>query len=199
MSINKNPNKIRCFVLLALCFIVLVPGRGAHADTSAPNLSDQLIAELLHRHTNGMLYQQADNPWPGGTYKLQVFKNGKPRVLSATGSVEVNVPLRVEIAGSAASDFLKIKMACTANFTTLGRIEFTPREAGVINVLESSITLPIPPVVADCDGVKLPIETYLTAAVQQNKQQWQKDVDEKVNSWLNKSAQAFTPKAASKK
>lgn len=184
---KKKLNTTNRLALLAAGFIALTQAPLAHTD-SAPNLSDQLMAELLHRHTDGMLYQQADNPWPGGTYKLQVFKNGKPRVLSSMGSVEVHVPLRVAIAGTAASDLLKIKMGCTASFTTLGRVEFTPRQAGIVEVLKSTITLPIPAVVADCDGVKLPIDSYLTVAVEQNKQQWQADVDQKVNGWLKKDA-----------
>lgn len=192
-------NKTRRVAPLAAGIIVLVQVLWAQADTVAPNLSDQLMAEFLHRHTEDMLYQQADNPWPGGTYRLQVFKNGKPRVLSGIGSVEVHVPLRVAINGTAASDLLKIKMGCTASFTTLGRIVFTPREAGVINALKSNITLPIPAVVADCDGVKLPIDAYLTAAVEQNKQQWQEDVDQKVNAWLSKEIQPEVNRTAPRK
>lgn len=154
---------------------------------SAPDLSlsDRLMANLIDTHTDKQLYQQADNPWPGGKYQLDVFKNGKPIVTSGPEVIHIKVPLKIVIAGNAASGLLKFNLVCKTSFTTVGEVEFSPAVEGSLSPLRSQITLPIPAVAADCDGMQLPVDTYLTAFVAQNKRKWEQDIDSKVNAQLS--------------
>lgn len=156
----------------------------ASVSAAELDLTDQLLARLLDRHTEPLLYEQANNPWPGGNYKLEVFKNGKPMVTSGVKEVRLKMPLRIAITGDAANSLLKFKLACSASFTTLGEVRLTPQEEGSVAALTSDITLPIPAVVADCDGVQLPIDNYLKALLEQNEKKWEQDLDSKINAWL---------------
>lgn len=178
---------------MACAYVGIMLFGGPAMAASSLSLSDRVMAELLDNHTAGKVYQQANNPWPGGSYKLEVFKNGKPKIVSGSGTITLQMPLKIAITGNAASTLLQMKMACSTSFTTVGEIELTARDSDNIDALKSRINLPIPAVVADCDGVKLPVDTYLKAAVAQNQQQWQRDIDQKINAWLNGEA---TPVAA---
>lgn len=156
-------------------------------SASEPSLSDRLLANLLDVHTTEQLYQQADNPWPGGKYRLEVFKNGKPMVTSGPTVIHISVPLKIVIAGNAASDLLKFNMACKTSFNTVGEVVFTPGVKGSLTALRSQITLPIPVVAADCGGMQLPVDAYLKTFVAQNKRKWEQDIDAKVNAQLGKA------------
>lgn len=150
------------------------------------------MTELLDRHTQGRVYEQANNPWPGGNFKIEVYKDGEPRVTSGLHSIHLQMPLEVRISGDAASSFLQMKLACTSRFTTIGEVELTPRTAGRVEQLSSNITLPIPPAEADCGTMKLPIDAYLKAVVAQSKPKWEQDIDKKLNDWLSEGGAAVT-------
>lgn len=149
-------------------------------------LTDKLLSELLDRHAPEKVFEQGENPWPGGDFSVQVLKNGAPQVTSRVQSIHVQMPLKIVIEGNASSSFLRMQLQCTASFTTLGEVVFTPRIPGLVNAFDSSITLPVPPVVASCDGMQLPIDEYLQALVNQKKRQWEVQLDEEVNQWLAK-------------
>lgn len=171
---------VRVLALMGLSILAV----GASAVTPAPSLTDQLLGTLLDKHTPTPLYEQANNAWPGGSFTLQIFQHGKPRITSGASSIHLQVPLKVEIAGNAANEFLRIKLNCSTSFTTLGEVELTPTTPDKVNVLKSEITLPIPAAVANCDGVNMPIDSYLTALVKQYKGQWESQIDEEVNARL---------------
>ena len=154
------------------------------AENNPATVTDQLLADLLYRHAPKELYKQADNPWPGGDYSLQVFKNGKPVVTSSAGDIHLNMPIQVVITGNAANELLKLKLACNTRFNSTAEVTFTPVKAGVMTAFKSSITLPIPAVIANCDGMQLPIDQYLKTLVAQNKAQWEIKLDQKLNAWL---------------
>jgi hypothetical protein len=155
------------------------------AKTYSGDLSEQLMASLLDRHTLAKLYEQANNPWPGGNYQLEVFKNGQPEVRTNAQDILIKMPLRIAIAGDIANALLKFKMACKASFTTLGEVRLQPVKPGRVNALASSVTLPIPQVMADCDGSPVPIDGYLKNLLEQNKRRWELELDAKVNAWLS--------------
>lgn len=169
-------------------FCLLGLGSAGFAVSAAPApetaLTDQVLAALLDGHTEPQLYEKSNNPWPGGSYSLEVFKGGKPAVTSSAGRIHLKMPLKIVIAGNAASSLLKLKLACNASFATTGEVELTPRVKGAVSPLQSNITLPIPSVMADCDGAQLPIDAYLKAFVEQNKRQWESEIDAQVNAQL---------------
>ncbi len=155
--------------------------------SAADSLTNQLLSELLEQHTPGIIHQQANNPWPGGNYTLKVLKNGRPTVHSDSGSIHFQMPLKIDISGDASSSFLRVHLACKASFTTLGEVRFAPLKPGDVTVLKSDVRVSVPPVMADCDGVQLPIETYVKALVQQKKPDWEAQIDAEVNAWLAKT------------
>lgn len=161
---------------LVCLFLALAVG-----PVGAATLTDQLMADLLESNLPRPVYQQDNNPWPGGSYTVEVFKEGSPRVVSGEQSIYVEMPLRIVIVGNAASEFLRFRMACNASFVTTGAVKFTPGEATTLN---SEITLPIPPVQATCDNMQLPVDTYLKAFVAQNKRQWELQIDRELHDWL---------------
>lgn len=165
------------------------------AFAAAPQtVTDQLLALLLEKHLPAPLYEQGSNPWPGGAYSLTVHKAGRPEVTSSDNNIHVKLPLSVVIAGNAGSEFLQLKLACNSTFATTGEITFTPEKPGVVNTLKSAITLPVPPVMANCDGMQFPIEEYLRTVVNQNKRQWEIKLDAEMREWLQgESAKAETP------
>lgn len=180
-DLNTVRRRTRRLAAIGLCSATLSVSA---APASGPALTDELLAALLDRHTESQLYEQANNPWPGGNYKFDVIKGGSPTVTSSAGKVHVKMPLKIVIAGNAENGFLKLKLACKASFTTVGEVEFTPHVEGAILPLKSQIFLPIPPVMADCDGMQLPVEPYLKAFVEQNKRQWESKIDAQVNAQL---------------
>lgn len=156
----------------------------AKPATKATTVTDQLLALLLEKHLPEPLYEKGSNPWPGGAYSLEVHKIGRPEVTSSATNILVKVPLKVLIAGNAGSEMLQLKMACNSSFTTMGEIVLTPTKPGVVSSLASTITLPIPPVMADCDGMQFPVEEYLRNVVAQNKRQWELQLDAEMKEWL---------------
>lgn len=165
---------------LGFCILPSLVG----AATKPSTVTDQLLALLLEKHLPAPLYEKGSNPWPGGDYSLEVHKLGRPEVTSSATNILVKMPLKVLIAGNAGSELLQLKMACNTSFTTAGEIIFTPEKPGIVSNLESTITLPIPPVMADCGGVKFPIEEYLRTVVAQNKRQWEMKLDAEMAAWL---------------
>lgn len=147
-------------------------------------ITDQLMALMLEKHLPAPVYEQGNNPWPGGNYQLQVHKTGRPEVVSSATNIHVKMPLKIQIAGDVASDLLQVKFKCNTTFDTVGEIVFAPTKPGAVNTLASTITLPIPPTVADCDGTKFPIEETLKSLVVQNKKQWELKLDEEIQGWL---------------
>lgn len=150
------------------------------------NLTDQLMALMLEKHLPAPVYEQGSNPWPGGSYQLQVHKTGRPEVVSSAHNIHVKMPLKVQIAGDMANDLLQLKFKCNTSFDTVGEIVFAPTKPGLVNTLASTVTLPIPPTIADCDGMKFPIDEYLKTLVAQNKKQWELKLDEEIKTWLTK-------------
>jgi|GEM_PF-2351334 hypothetical protein len=168
------------------------------ALAAAPQtVTDQLLALLLEKHLPTPLYEQGSNPWPGGAYSLTVHKAGRPEVTSTANNIHVKLPVRVAIAGNAGSEMLQIKLACSSSFTTTGEITFTPEKPGAVDTLKSSVTLPVPPVMANCEGMQFPIEEYLRSVINQNKRQWELKLDAEMREWLQgESAKAETPAQA---
>jgi hypothetical protein len=149
-------------------------------------LTDQLMALMLEKHMPAPVYEQGSNPWPGGSYQLQVFKTGRPEVVSNANNIHVKMPLKVQIVGDMANDLLQVKFKCNTSFDTVGEIVFAPTKPGLMTTLASTVTLPIPPAMADCDGMKFPIDEYLKTLVVQNKKQWELKLDEEIQVWLAK-------------
>lgn len=157
------------------------------APAVGASLTDHLLATLLDRRTQSQLYRQGNNPWPGGSYTLEVLKNGQPTVISSDDAIHVKMPLKIDIKGDAASTLLKIKLGCSAHFTTVGEVIFSPGAKGSPTDLKSRINMPIPAVVADCDGMQLAITPYLEAFLAQNKQKWEREIDARVNAILSET------------
>jgi len=149
-------------------------------------ITDQLLALMLEKHLPVPVYEQGSNPWPGGSYQLQVHKTGRSEVVSSASNIYVKMPLKILIAGDMSSDLLQVKFKCNTSFDTVGEIVFAPAKPGVVSTLASSVTLPIPPAIADCDGMKFPIDEYLKTLVAQNKRQWELKLDEEIQSWMKK-------------
>lgn len=149
-------------------------------------LTDQVLGLLLETHLPTPVYEQGSNPWPGGSYKLEVHKIGRPEVVSSASYIHVRMPLQVRMVGDMASDLLRIQLKCSTHFDTVGEIVFAPAKPGVLSSLASDITLPIPPAVADCDGMKFPVDQYIKTLVAQNKRQWELKLDEEIKTWMAK-------------
>lgn len=191
----KSPKFLMTAASLFFCLNPLFAG----AATKSTTVTDQLLALLLEKNLPAPMYEQASNPWPGGDYSLEVHKMGRPEVTSSATNIHVKIPLKVLIAGKINSDLLQIKMTCDSTFTTVGEILLTPEKSGVVSTLASVITLPIPPVMADCDGVKVPVDQYLQTVVTQNKKQWETKLDTEIRSWLLGDGNAAKPASAQKK
>lgn len=171
-------NPVKKIANIAVILILL--GNLANAET----LTDQLLAQLLEKHLPAPLYQRANNPWPGGNFRLDIFQRGQPIVRSKDASIHVQLPLRIVIAGDASNDFLGFKVNCHASFQTIGTIDLTPANTSDTILLRSAVAVPIPPVTADCDGLQLPIDSYLKAFVAQNERQWELRIDREINTQL---------------
>lgn len=177
------------------CTAAMMLSTGTAIAAAPPQtVTDQLLALLLEKHLPAPLYEQGSNPWPGGAYSLTVHKAGRPEVTSSANNIHVKLPVKVLIAGNAGSEMLQLKLACNSTFTTTGEIIFSPEKPGAVNTLKSTITLPVPPAMANCDGMQFPIEEYLRNVVNQNKRQWELKLDAEMHEWLQgESAKAETP------
>ncbi|MCR6650350.1 MAG: hypothetical protein NVV73_02060 [Cellvibrionaceae bacterium] len=189
-----------CNILLLAAGLIVSSDAAFAAAPRAMSITDELLALLLEKHLPAPLYEQGSNPWPGGAYSLEVHKAGRPEVTSSTKNIHVKIPLKVLIAGNAGSELLQLKMTCSSTFTTIGEITFTPEKPGVVSSLASAITLPVPPAMANCDGMQFPIEEYLRNVVTQNKRQWELKLDAQMKEWLQgegvKPAQTPAPAPA---
>jgi hypothetical protein len=165
------------FALVAALSLGTLPSTGS-------TLTDQVLEQLLERHLPEKVYEKADNPWPGGSYTLTAFKNGTPTVVSKADSVRVSMPLNIVMTGDASATWLRLSMSCKSNFSTTGEVLFTPRVTGDTLTLDAQITLPIPPVTANCDKMQIPVQDTLRALVAQYKQQWEQRVASEANGWL---------------
>lgn len=149
------------------------------------NLTDRLLSTLIDKNSQGLLYEQGENPWPGGSYTLQVFKDGEPSFASGPNDIRMQMPIRVAIKGDASNKVLNMQLSCAAQFGTVGVVELTPI-AGMNQLqLQSRVDLPVPVVNADCGGMQLPIQSYLQAFIAQNKPKWERDINTKVNAVLS--------------
>ncbi len=183
----------RTFGLLAAGIVLSTSAFAATPQT----ITDQLLALLLEKHLPAPLYEQGSNPWPGGAYSLTVHKAGRPEVTSSANNIHVKMPLKVVIAGNAGSEMLQLKLACSSTFTSTGEITFTPEKPGAVDTLKSSVTLPVPPVMANCEGMQFPVEEYLRSVINQNKPQWELKLDAEMKEWLQGEGakSAATPNA----
>lgn len=182
-----------CRTVIATAFI-LNSISDSVADEQSPqreNLTDVLLAHAIYDQAPDVLFERADNEWPGGQYTFRVMKNGRPQVVSSVDQVDLSIPVRVTIRGEVANDFLKVRAQCSAAFHTSAQIRLVRDEKSrEAQRVESDITFPVPPVTADCGGANVPVDAVLRALVASQKVQWEARIDAEVDGWLESSAKS---------
>jgi len=152
--------------------------------TVAETAADKLLGRVIDKQVPAMVYESKNQPWPGGTYAIRIFRNGQPSYMSDTRDLSVSLPLRAEMEGNVA--VLSSPLICRANFNSTARVAVTPDFGAAKMRTKSVITLPIPKVMADCGSIQFPVEAFLEQLVLQNKLQWELDIDKAFNQELEK-------------
>lgn len=146
-------------------------------------LTDMLLAHAIYANAPDVLFERADNEWPGGRYSLSILKDGRPEVLSSMDQVDTLIPVQVDISGEVASELLQVKARCHSSFQTLVQVQLVRRLVQGEREIQSDVTFPVPPVKADCGGLSIPIDSILSALVATQELQWEKKIDTEINAW----------------
>ena len=176
MSIHRKTVKIFCTAILcASC-------SGVWAET----VVDTLMKRLIDKHIPAVLHEAVDQPWTDGTFTLRLFKAGSPDVKGDEKNLTLGLPIRAELSGHAKKDLgvAKIDIKCQAKFVTRAQVAVVPTFSLGKTTAKSEIDLPIPPVMAQCDGISIPVDAVLTSLVEASKLQWQADIDKAMNEQL---------------
>jgi len=181
---NKIARKFgsTCKTLLLLLLAAVANASLAVADT----VTDKLLARMLDRQIPATVLEAVDQPWTDGRYTIRLFKAGAPTYVSDARQFVLTLPLRAEMIGTVKRDFgaVKLQMTCKANFLTEGQLTVVPAfEAATIRAT-STIAMPIPPVMANCDGLMLPFDAVLNGLVAASKPQWEAELNKVLNAQL---------------
>ncbi len=159
-----------------------VRAHNALADTAAA----RLLGLVLDTYIPNTLYEEKSIAWMGGKRSLSITKAGAA-VLSSTASViKVQFPLKAQLYGNVNTNLVlvQIKASCEASFTAPAAIDltidFNKKPLQVI----AHINVDVPPVMADCDGYKLSVEELIRAVIEQQKTQWQQDIQQQITDGL---------------
>ncbi len=172
----------RCITLSIVCFLPVFYS-GAEA---AGTVTDVLLGKIFDKQIPATVYEQQQQPWLGGSYNIKILRNGQPVFNGGKNTFQLTLPLRAEINGQAS--LLNKPIVCSADFQTTGAVAILPDFSHQLTRVRSTITLPVPPVMADCGSFRFPIEVYLKKLIADNKLQWEAELDKALNAELKKLA-----------
>lgn len=171
------------------CLVVGVISSSAFAvptQATGELASSRLLAAMLEAALPGTLYQEQGVQWLGGHRQITLTKAGPISVSSTAQTITVQFPVRVKFSGNINTQIfmLPVKAACHAQFTAPSAVTFELNRAQKIRVANVAVTLTVPPVMAHCEGYQIPIAALLSAVIQQQKPQWQQDIQQRINQHL---------------
>lgn len=150
----------------------------------AETATDRLLEKIIDQQVPAIVHEARDLPWAGGTYAIRIVRNGAPVYKSGARDISVSLPLRAEMEGNAG--LLNTPIVCRATFTTMARVDVAPDFSAETIQTKSKVSLPIPPVMADCGVIQFPVDSFLKQLVAENKPQWEFDIDKALNTELKK-------------
>lgn len=170
--------------------VSFILGLAFNASAAESGITDKLLTHLLNQQLNKPLVEVDGIPWPAGTYGIRISPAGAASIDSIASSVEISLPLQTQINGKINQDlgFTKVEMDCKSNFNHIGKIKLTPTFSGQNVTFVSQVSLPIPPVNADCGGVTFPVQDALMQMVAANKTQWEKEINQALVEQFNQPA-----------
>lgn len=160
------------------------------AVRSAPSLQETAAAKLLAMALSTriplVLYEEKEAPWMGGKRSIKMTKAGAPVLNSSRDNMSVTLPVKASLRGNVNTDLmlLKVQADCQADFIAPAKLLFDvdfkqkPLKVGV------SIAVTVPPVMANCEGYQLPVQQLIQAVVEQQKSQWEQNLQKQVNEAL---------------
>ena len=163
-----------------------------HANTNAVGhavshlATTRLLELLLNAHMPKILHQEKNIPWMGGKRSLIITKAGAAKLTSTATVINIQVPLNVVLSGNINTSMVlvQINAACTANFITPAAIalfiNFNKKPLDVV----AKVEVTVPPVMADCQGYQLSVQALISAVIEQQKVQWQKNIQQQITDAL---------------
>lgn len=146
----------------------------------------KLLALVLDSYIPKVLFQEKNQPWLGGTRSMTITKAGAAVLTSDARNIVVSFPLKANLIGDINTNIvlMQIKAHCLAQFTAPAKIvlavDFNKKPIAV----KTQINVTVPPVMADCDGYKLAVENIIQAVIEQQKPQWEKDIQTQISDGL---------------
>ncbi|WP_252731890.1 hypothetical protein [Paraglaciecola arctica] len=151
---------------------------------NAQSVTDQLIVALVDKHLPQVLHQEKATPWQMGTYNLTVHKASGAKFFSNQQYLSLSVPIKVMMTGQVNKELFgqKILLNCSSVFVTETRLDLAPEINPPESTASVEVSVPIPEVNLNCEGLKLPIKPLLEQLVATKKQQWQQQLEQDIVS-----------------
>lgn len=155
-------------------------------NTLEHSAAARLLGLVLDTYIPATLHEEKDIAWMGGKRSLKITKAGAAVLNSNASVITVNFPLKAVLSGNVNTNLVlvQIKAACKASFTAPAAInlaiDFNKKPLAVTALVD----VDVPPVMADCDGYKLSVEELIRAVIEQQKMQWQQDIQQQITDGL---------------
>jgi hypothetical protein len=146
----------------------------------------RLLGLVLDTYIPAVLHEEKDVPWLGGKRSIKITKAGTATLTSDAQAIVVTFPLAAKLWGDIDTNVLlmNVKAACVADFVAPAKIAIQVNFASKPLDLEVRVDVATPPVLADCEGFKLSVETVIAAVIDQQKPKWQQDIEQQLSDGL---------------
>lgn len=156
------------------------------ADAASHLATTRLLGLMLNAHIPKILHQEKNIPWMGGKRSLSITKAGTAVLKSTARIIKIQVPLHVALSGNINTDLvvMQVQATCSAAFNAPAVIDLVIDFSQSPLQVKAKVDVDVPPVMADCEGYKLSVQELIRVVIEQQKIQWQKNIQQQINDAL---------------
>lgn len=166
-------------------FTFLLPSTSIANNRS---MLEVMVERLVNKQMPKVLLTANDVQWNAGTMNIVITKTGSANLKEAAKKLFVKLPIEVQLQGrmKQAVGPLEIDMNCKVHFQSIADIQLMPQFGAKGKLVsQSKVSIPVPPVDADCEGISLPAAATLQLLIDQNTPNFEKEINKMVEKHLN--------------
>jgi hypothetical protein len=173
------------FILL---FVVCMSAALALPDTkNGRDITEILLERAFNKQLPPTLITASDIDLQSGKFDIVVTRQGQAVLNSSATKLLLALPINVHLVGKMRQTIgpLDVDLKCDAQFDTEAGILLMPRLQQNVIRSDSKVTIPVPPVNANCDGLVLPVAPLLQAIIDEQSKALEMRINEMLEKQVN--------------
>jgi hypothetical protein len=173
------------FVSTAAIFISLA--LTAPAAEASRDITEVLLERAFNKQLPPTLITASNIDLQSGKFDIVVTRQGQAVLNSSATNLLLALPINVHLVGKMRQTIgpLDVDLKCDAKFNTNAGILLIPTLQQNMIRSNSKVTIPVPPVNANCDGLILPVAPLLQAIIDEQAKSLEKRINELLEQQVN--------------